>query len=172
MKKLVIVLFSVLLAGCSAYVGQWSNVGSMMSISLPPNEDAIKAYKTAGAPVALSAVFGERNSANGISVGITWKNITEDTLKYCWFEVEFINSVDDVVYSEISRKASVVLKDTGPFERNKVEYGNQLAWERVFYHPNANRIRVKQTWCSTMDDKQTDKTDISAIPQSIGRVGS
>lgn len=158
---MIVVLTLATVSGCTGAA----------KLAYPPNSNAIGAAKAAGAPIALSGVHGERDSANGINVGITWKNISPDkTVKHCWFDAEFSNSVGEIVSSEIGDKNSITLKDTGPYKPGKTVWGGLSAWPRAFYHPNASTIRLTFVRCEYMDGFKTEKVSLRSLPTAIGKV--
>lgn len=150
-----------------------SGCGGRAALSMPPNQQEIDAAKAVGSPVAVSAIFGERGYASGISVMMTWKNISvKKTIKYCWFSVEFINKVGDVVASDISEKKVVSLEATGPFPPGKTSWGGLRSWENAFYHPNASVIRLRSVQCEYMDGEKTADVQVASLPTATGEIGS
>lgn len=147
-----------------------SGCGGVASLSQPPNSQETAAAVAAGSPVSISAILGERNSANGIDVSITWKNLSaEKTIKYCWFVAEFANSVGDVVTSTIGDKKEVNLEATGPYKPGKTTWGGLHGWSAAFYHPNASTVRLKSVQCEYMENGE--KTDVVKLAGVIGASG-
>lgn len=153
-----------LMSGCALY-------GGVLALTQPPTKQEAAEATAIGSPIAISAILGERDSAGGIDVSITWRNLSgHQTIKYCWFDVEFINSVGDVVSSSIGRDRLVTLEATGPVPPDKVRYGSMRPWERAFYHSNANACRVASVSCEYTDGTLTGDVVTASLPAATGVV--
>lgn len=151
----------ILLSFLSACIG----VGALWK---SPSKEQIVAAKKIGAPVVISAIYGIRNSVNGIDISITYQNIDDSrTIKYCTFDISFFNDVGDKVLGKISRRDNVRLQATGPIEPGKINYGSSLGgrtgWKAVFYHPNASKIVVNSISVEFTDGSKVESIDVSGL---------
>ena len=62
------------------------------------------------------------DSADGVSVYLTWENKSEKEIKYMYFRVELYNRVNDILRCNITGKTSINLKQTGPIPKGKGMY--------------------------------------------------
>ncbi|EAT13008.1 hypothetical protein HF888_00850 [Bermanella marisrubri] len=138
MKAIFLSILLIFLCSCSG----------IASISQPPSDEEIKEARKLNSPIALSAIFGQRNTANGIEVMITYSNISSKTMKYVTFEVVALNAVNDVVAGEIRGKKVTILKDTGPIEANGWSFPK---WKNAIYHRNAIQLIVQKIRVEYMD---------------------
>lgn len=140
-------------------------------LSQPPNQKEIASAVSAGLPVAISGIYAERDSANGIDVSITFKNLSKTkTIKYCWFTVEFINAVGDIVTSSISNKKEALLSATGPYKPGKNVWGGFSNWPDAFYHANAKTVRIKAVEVEYMDGEKVGPVDANGVLGATGIV--
>ncbi len=151
-----ICLSMALLAGCSG----------IASISQPPSSEEIQAAKSIDSPIAVSAIFGHRNSANGIDIHITYQNLdTNKVIKYATFEVGLVNSVGDFVTTTIRKNKITKLKDTGPVQKDSTSWAK---WKTAAYHPNATRLAIKSVQIEYMNGSKVSKDGLLKMPSSIG----
>jgi hypothetical protein len=160
--RLALLLFPLLLVGCSGRTG----------LSQPPDKQEIEAARQKGSPVAFSTTMGLRNSANGIDVMMTWENLSPDkTIKYAWFEVEFVNNVGDVVASEMPGRPDVTrLQATGPIAPGGRSWGGVEGWPAAFYHPNASSLRMITVSVEYTDGTKVGPIDVRGLPGSSGEI--
>jgi hypothetical protein len=157
MKKILYYfVIALTLSGCSGIV----------AITQTPSDEEIKAANDISSPIAISAIFGHRNTANGIDIHITYQNLDpRKTIKYAIFEIGIINAVGDFVSTTIRRKKITRLQGTGPVGPNSTSFAK---WERAAYHPNANRLSIKSVEITYMDDSTTSHGDLLKMPSSTG----
>lgn len=80
-------------------------------------EEALKIYGT----------WIKVNSADGVSMYITWDNNSEKEIKYITFKVQLYNRVNDPVDCTIRKQSIEYLQQTGPIPQGK---GNYIAFFR------------------------------------------
>ena len=145
--------------------------GGMASLAYPPNDKEIESAQNISSPIAFSGIHAERNSANGIDVMVTWKNISPDkTIKYCYMDIYLKNAVGDHVPCQITRQDSVTLKFTGPYPPGKTHWGGLSTHEAVTYHPNAVSIHIEKVWAEYMDGTRTDMIMVDGLISSCGSI--
>src|SRR5437899_10331612 len=106
----------------SAFVSTGCETGRA-GLSQPANAAEVSAAKERRSPIAFSATHAERNSADGIDIFVTWKNISERDIKYVYLTAGLKNRVGDWVAGEITGNKSVTLKFTGPFKPGQNHWG-------------------------------------------------
>jgi hypothetical protein len=167
MKKVlavIAVLFIIsIFSGCAA---------GRAGLSQPPSADEILAAKNIGCPIAFSTTHAERNSANGIDVMITWKNITDKTIKYCYMEAYLKNAVGDRVIGEIRKNRSVILEFTGPYKPGKTNWGGLKAHPAAIYHTNAKTVHIEKVWVKFMDGTKVDPIIVDGTVSTYGLIDS
>lgn len=105
------------------------------------------------------------NSAGGVGVQISIKNIGSKTIKYISLYIAAINSVGDVVPSYVKGFKSYGVKFTGPLEPSKTK--DKLQCENIWYDTSITSVRIDKAIIEYMDG--TSET----IPGSeINRVGT
>lgn len=161
-SKLCLGIFLVLFVyGCAAGRG---------GLSQPPSSDEISAARRIGSPIAFSTTHAEINSANGLDVMITWENVTNKVIKYCYVQVCFKNNVDDPVRGEISGKKYAVLEYVGPFKPGDKNWGGRTVHTDVMYNPTATTVQALTVWCKYMDGSESIKLDVTGLPSTSGQV--
>ena len=86
------------------------------------------------------------NSAGGIDVTISWKNLSKKTLKYIEFGVEAYNKVDDRVTDDVSGDFVQYCKSIGPYPSGSEDMDG---WNNVWYNYSivkAKVIEIELTW--------------------------
>ncbi|MEQ3724983.1 hypothetical protein [Alcanivorax sp.] len=158
-KLLVVVLAAMFVSGCAGKA----------ALSQPPSTEEIQAAQNANSPLAVSAIHGERNSANGINISITFKNIdAKRTIKYANFNVQLINAVNDPVADEISGENQVSLQYTGPLAPGKINWGGLGGWPTAFYHPNAESLVITDISVEFMNGEKLSVGGVKSIPGTAG----
>lgn len=157
MKKILYCfILAIGLTGCSG----------IAAISQTPSSEEVKAAKDISSPIAISAIFGHRDTADGIDIHITYQNLdSSKTIKYSTFEIGVVNAVGDFVRTTIRRNKITRLKDTGPISPNSTSWAK---WERAAYHPNANRLAITSVKITYMDGSTTSHSDLLKMPSSTG----
>lgn len=82
----------------------------------------------------------EINSADGVSVGVYWRNVSQKDMKYLTFTLVPYNGVGDQVYSSIGSKSEVRCRVTGVLPPSATLINERLE-ENYFYY-----LSPKNTW--------------------------
>jgi outer membrane murein-binding lipoprotein Lpp len=93
---------------------------------------------------------GKPNSVGGVDLYINWKNKSEKTIKYVYFEVTPYNSVDDVVTSDIGSGSLFRGKETGPFKTGEGSSSNTY-WDTAWYNNTIVRAELHKIDIEYMD---------------------
>lgn len=157
---MTILLAIFITSGCAGRAG----------LSQPPNSDEISAAQQSGCPIAFSTTHAERNTANGIDVKITWKNISNKTIKYCYIEAYLKNAFGDRVSGQITGKKSIILEYTGPYKPGETHWGGLSVHPAVIYHPNAESIHIEKVWVKFMDGTTTNPIIVDGMISSYGLI--
>ena len=161
------------LTGCQTILDDMNAMSGKSALSQPPSQTEIESARDLSSPIAISAIHAERNSANGISVSITYKNIDKTrSVKYVTFKVVFKNKVNDIVKGEISGREYALLESTGPFKPNDVNWGGLNEWSNIFYHANANGIEVVSIDVEFMNGEKINNINVQGIESGIGYISS
>lgn len=81
------------------------------------------------------------NSAGGIDLHIKWKNVSDKTVKYAYFECDLYNAVDDRVSCDIRDYYTFRGKITGPIAPGTI-YGDNVLWETAWYNNSGKYPKV------------------------------
>lgn len=156
MKRIILGLSILFLSGCSA-------IGS---ISQSPSEEEINEARALNSPIAISAIFGDRNSAGGIEVMMSYMNISNKTIKYVYFDVVAVNAVGDIVAGKIRRNKINTLKDTGPIK--PMGYGSFPRWKNAIYQGEAIKLAILSARIVYMDGTKEEIKDLIKLKSSTG----
>lgn len=171
MKRLTGLILTVMgmmiLNGCLLSKAELSSLAT----TRPPDAVEMAAAHERGCPIALSAVYGERNYLDGIDVEVTWRNISGHAIKYCNMEIYLKNQVDERVRCEITGHDSVVLQFTGPFEPDFVHMGAHRGHKAALYHINAASVHISRIWVEFMDGTRSDLVEVDGMAGSFGFIG-
>jgi hypothetical protein len=159
MKRILLVVVALFaLQGCSG----------LAAISQPPSKEEIQAALDIKSPVAVSAIFGHKNRADGIDIHITYQNLSKSrTIKYATFEVVLINAVGDVVTTTIRRNKVTRLEDTGPIGPRSTSWAK---WKNAAYHPNARNLRIRALDIEYTDGSRITRDNISGMLSATGDI--
>jgi len=114
-------------------------------------EAAASAKEKAREIIRVSKVStGKPNSAGGVDLYINWKNNSEKTIKYAYFEVVPLNAVDDVVTSDIGRGSLFRGQETGPFKKGQGS-GSDMYYENAWYNNTIVRAELRKIDIEYMD---------------------
>lgn len=83
--------------------------------------------------------IGEPNSAGGNDVKISFRNDSNNDIKYVTFLTEAINAVGDVVPCTLRGNSITRLQATGPYAKNTIQ---NLYWENVWYNNSVKSARI------------------------------
>jgi len=156
MKSILFAVLSLtILSGCSG----------IAAISQPPSDSEIQAAIKINSPIAISAVFGDRNIADGIDVMITYQNIESKAIKYVEFELVLVNAVGDVVATNIMNKKRTHLQSTGPVKSGSTKWAD---WKAPVYHSDAVKLAILSADITYMDGTKEKAPGLAAMPSAHG----
>jgi hypothetical protein len=155
MKHVLISFLVLALSGCSG----------ISAVSQTPSDEEILSAKTINSPVAISAVFGHKNSASGIDIYITYQNIGNKPIKHASFNVVLVDSIGEFVTTSIRRNKVTRLKDTGPIKPGSTGWAK---WKTAVYHPTASRLAIRSLIIEYMDGSIVENTSTLKMPSAIG----
>lgn len=121
-----------------------------------PTSQLIDQARQHDVPVVVSTSFpGLPNSAGGVNANISFVNASNRTLKYVHFSVTPYNRVGDIAPSEIGRRATTLLRATGPYEPGKgnVTLFGPSNWENVWYNHSIRCMQIDKIEVTYMDDQ-------------------
>ncbi len=98
--------------------------------------------------IELGYPLPKTNSAGGVSVSQSYFNASGKTMKYITFTYIPYNSVKDMVYCTISKKAKVSGKLTGPVRPNAYGF---VEWDNLWYNPTITKVLVDEVTVEYMD---------------------
>lgn len=101
------------------------------------------------------------NSVGGVDVDVTFRNISQRTLKYVHISADPINAVGDVVESSIGNKTTAHLKVTGPVGAGKE---SRAVFNTVWYNQTIRRVQVNAIEVE-FTDGTTGRVDISSAAE-------
>lgn len=82
-----------------------------------------------------SCTSSQPNSAGGVDVSISFRNLSEQAIKYITFSVTPYNAVGDQVTSEIGNRSVVPLKATGPIGPAVIKGDfTSVSWDTIWYN--------------------------------------
>lgn len=115
-------------------------------------------------PFLLTSNKTEINSAGGVSIKLSFMNLSEKTIKYIDFAVKPFNAVGD----EIS--AVAILKATGPISWGE-RYATEKKWGNVWYNTTFNCFEVISIKITYMDNSllEINKEKIDKIYMNLRR---
>jgi hypothetical protein len=89
------------------------------------------------------------NSAGGVNLNISWKNVSKKTIKYITFDVYAYNRVDDKVSDEVSGDLDMLCKLVGPYIPGAED---NSSWDNVWYNNTIVRAEVCGVIITWMDN--------------------
>lgn len=96
--------------------------------------------------------LGSPNSVGGVDVAVNWFNYSENVVKYITFTLTPYNAVDDVCFCSVTRKSTLSLKATGPFEKGFQSSPNGGgAWSDVWYNNDIAYCRLTKVTIQFMN---------------------
>lgn len=139
----------------------------------------------------------DMNSVGGVDTVITWKNMSQKSIKYINFYAQYYNNVKDVISDIISDKSIIVLSSTGPFPYGKGNYDSYTSssdgsaegyyfkvlsnyeedcengwaekyWEAPFYNTTTKYIKIISVEIEYMDGSEYTISDSEAISSVVG----
>lgn len=88
------------------------------------------------------------NSAAGVDAIIYYKNLSNKTIKYFYWEGYAKNAVGDIVENEIGGRELFGGKDTGPIKPRKTGGG---CWDCIIYNSTARKLIITEVTIEYMD---------------------
>lgn len=155
LARLCLIIIAFSLSACTAIYQQ-------------PNKEDILEANNLGSPIAISAISGNRNSADGIDVTIAYKNISNDPIKYVYFNVKAINAVGDTVSDTIRRKRVTTIKDTGPILPKSD--GEFPTWKNAIYQGEAVALSISSATIVYMDGTKKEIKELYKLRGSFSRI--
>lgn len=129
MKHIILLYLLLALTGCAT-----STMGG----------DQIQAYRQAienGKPVFVEALYVLRpNSAGGVTLGLRWHNLSDESIKYVEITAVPYNAVGDPIASDIGGRTIFNGRITGPIEPNS--RAGDFTWRNVWYNHSAACVEL------------------------------
>lgn len=95
-----------------------------------------------------TARLSSPNSAGGVDAIVFYKNLSDKTIKYFYWEGYAKNAVGDIVESEIGGRELFRGKDTGPIKPRKTGGG---CWDCIIYNSTARKLIITEVAIEYMD---------------------
>ena len=95
-----------------------------------------------------TARLSSPNSAGGVDAIVFYKNLSDKTIKYFYWEGYAKNAVGDIVESEIGGRQLFGGKDTGPIKPRKTGGG---CWDCIIYNSTARKLIITEVAIEYMD---------------------
>ena len=121
---------------------------------------------------SIDAWMSGPNSAGGVSVKFSFKNLTEKTIKYAHFWFTPYNAVNDGAPCSIKGKATDGVRYTGPLAPGEMSFGN--IWENAWYNSTIRNVRLIKVYIEYMDgtDESVMASDIDfSVPEGVSTGG-
>lgn len=147
-------ILAVLIAGCAPAPDR---VATTLAAGTTPAPPILAANVLRG----LEATPRTPNTADGVDVDVTFRNVSSRTIKYVHIVAEPINAVGDVVASSIGQRSAAKLTVTGPIEPGKT---SEVVFDTVWYNPTIRVVRVNAVNVEFTDDSSS-QLDISAATE-------
>lgn len=95
-----------------------------------------------------TAHLSSPNSAGGVDAIVFYKNLSDKTIKYFYWEGCAKNAVGDIVENEIGGRVLFRGKDTGPIKPRKTGGG---CWDCIIYNSTARKLIITEVAIEYMD---------------------
>ena len=95
-----------------------------------------------------TARLSSPNSAGGVDAIVFYKNLSDKTIKYFYWEGYAKNAVGDIVENEIGGRELFGGKDTGPIKPRKTGGG---CWDCIIYNSTARKLIITEVAIEYMD---------------------
>lgn len=95
-----------------------------------------------------TARLSSPNSAGGVDAIVFYKNLSDKTIKYFYWEGCAKNAVGDIVENEIGGRVLFRGKDTGPIKPRKTGGG---CWDCIIYNSTARKLIITEVAIEYMD---------------------
>lgn len=103
-----------------------------------------------------TARLSSPNSAGGVDAIVYYKNVSDKTIKYFFWEGYAKNAVGDIVESEIGGRDFFRGKDTGPIKPRKIGGG---CWDCIIYNSTAKKLVITEVAIEYMDGTELKITE-------------
>lgn len=160
--KHILLLYSLLtLAGCAT-----STMGG----------DQIQAYRQAienGQPVFVEALYVLLpNSAGGVTLGLRWHNLSDESIKYVEITAVPYNAVGDSIASDIGSRTTFNGRIAGPIEPKS--RADDYTWRNVWYNRSAAYVELTRMEIEYMNGSTLtlEKEDIDQMYRGANRQNS
>ncbi len=126
------------------------NTSSVKSQSLTgkQNPGSTVTIRVAKPSILITQVNFDHNSVGGVDINISFKNLSNKTIKYVTFTARFKNSVGDNVYCSIRRTSTMDLEYTGPLYSGSSDIAY---WDAVIYAWTCKQIHFDEIEVTFMD---------------------
>lgn len=95
-----------------------------------------------------TARLSSPNSAGGVDAIVFYKNLSDKTIKYFYWEGCAKNAVGDIVENEIGGRVLFRGKDTGPIKPRRTGGG---CWDCIIYNSTARKLIITEVAIEYMD---------------------
>ena len=131
---------------CDAY----TNTTEVKSQSLTgkQNPGTTVTIRVAKPSISITRVNFDHNYVGGVDVNISFKNLSNKSIKYVTFTARFKNSVGDNVYCSIRSTSTMDLDYTGPLNSGR---SDTAYWDAVIYNWNCSQIHFDEIEVTFMD---------------------
>ena len=127
------------------------------NVSVPIPQEFVDNAKVNNYPILITKVKVSYppSSVGGVDLFLSFKNISDKTIKYAVFSVEAFNAVNDPVRCSIRNEKYAVLKITGAIRPSEF-YGLQKGWGNVWYNSTIRYATIKNVSITFMDNLTLD----------------
>ena len=107
-----------------------SEAASQPTTPTPAPQPTTKTYSKQEVQSLIQIVdtYTKINSVGGVELDITWKNMSDKTIKYITFTLMPYNAVGDLVKCEIRNSSIANCKVTGPIEKTTIENADRALY--------------------------------------------
>ena len=132
---------------CDAYYTNMTEVQSQ-SLTGKQNPGSTVTIKVKKPSISITRVYFHHNDIGGLNLNISFKNLSNKSIKYIIFTTEFKNSVGDDVYCNIYNSNTRHLRYTGPLDSGK---SDTAYWDAVIYNWDCSQVHFYTISVTFMD---------------------
>ena len=118
------------------------------SLTGKQNPGSTVTIRVAKPSISITRVNFDHNYVGGVDVNITFKNLSNKSIKYVTFTARFKNSVGDNVTCDIRHSSTRNLEYTGPLSSGR---SDTAYWDAVIYNWNCSQIHFDEIEVTFMD---------------------
>lgn len=118
------------------------------SLTGKQNPGSTVTIKVAKPSISITRVNFDHNYVGGVDVNISFKNLSNKSIKYVTFTARFKNSVGDNVTCDIRHSSTRNLEYTGPLSSGR---SDTAYWDAVIYNWNCSQIHFDEIEVTFMD---------------------